>query len=104
VNLTAVANGGSKSNIDIGIGWGYRTSGGFTALLVAEFFPIKQPRDYFIEKYKNNDQQYTINNEVQTSVDLNDESIFYNKVAFSIGFKLCYTFDIVKRFADATSN
>ena len=69
-----------------------------------EFFGLKQPRNYFVEQYKTNDQQYIIGGETQTAIDINDNSIFKNEVMTSFGIKLAYTFDIVSRYSAASSN
>jgi len=93
-----------KTNIDAGFGIGYRTVGGFSVFAVVDFFSLRQPRDYFVNEFKSNDKVYTVNGEIQSSLDISDNAIFYDKLVTSIGFKFCYTFDIVNAFKKQSSN
>ncbi|HLV24337.1 MAG TPA: hypothetical protein VKY36_06115 [Moheibacter sp.] len=91
------ANSNLNNTVDLGFGLGWR-SDNFSAFLTMEFFSLKQPRDYFIKQYENNDRKYIIDDEIQTSIDTGDNSIFKNKVMTSFGIKLAYTFDIAKSY------
>ncbi|WP_434036328.1 hypothetical protein [Formosa sp. 4Alg 33] len=93
----ASANSNLSNTVDLGFGLGWR-SDNFSAFLTMEFFSLEQPRDYFINEYKTNDNQYIIGGEVQTAIDVNDNSIFKNKVMTAFGLKIAYTFDIVKNY------
>lgn len=97
VNLSTLADKGLSTSIDLGFGLGYR-AGPFSVLGTMEFFSVRQPRDYFISQFQNNTATYTVNNQVQTSFDINDNSVFISKPAVAFGLKFCYTFDIIKSF------
>jgi hypothetical protein len=97
VSLTKLSDNAFSNSVDLGLGAGYRT-GSFSVLGTVEFFSVRQPRQYFVEQFKDNKQPYIINGEIQTSIDVNDNSIFRSVVAVSFGIKFCYTFDIVKSF------
>lgn len=97
ISLTKLNDGTFTNNVDLGIGIGWR-SGDWLFLATADFFSVKQPRKYFIDQYQNNDKQYIINGQVQNSIDVNDNSIFSNKIVSSFGIKMCYTFNLTKTF------
>lgn len=97
----------SSSNIqntfsieNFGVGAGWKTLSGLSFFLTMEAFSIKQPRQWFITKYQNNDSPYILQvdgqPQTQTSIDVNDNNIFEKKYILGIGIKICYTFDIVK--------
>ena len=98
----ASANTNLNKTIDLGIGLGWR-SDSFSVFGTIEFFNLKQPREYFINEYGSNDKQYLIGGEVLTAIDVNDNSIFQNKVMTAIGIKLAYTFDIVKSYSNSAN-
>ena len=101
ISLSA-ANSNLGNTVDLGFGLGWR-SDSFSVFATMEFFGLKQPRNYFVEQYKTNDQQYIIGGETQTAIDINDNSIFKSEVMTSFGIKLAYTFDIVSRYSAASS-
>ena len=84
--------------VDFGIGIGHRTAGGVTLLLTGEFFSVNQPRQWFVDQFKDNNKQYVIGGSPQTTIDPTDNSIFTNKIVITFGFKVCYTFDIIKNY------
>lgn len=86
------------NTVDFGIGFGYRTASGFLAMVTAELFSVRQPRDWFVNKYKNNDSAYIIDNAIQKSIEIGNDNIFKNRNVITFGFKICYTFEIAKRF------
>ncbi len=96
----ASANSNLSNTVDLGFGLGWR-SDNFSVFATMEFFSLKQPRDYFINGYGTNNKQYIIGGEVQTAIDVNDNSIFKNKVMTSFGIKVAYTFDIVKSYSNS---
>jgi hypothetical protein len=98
----ASANSNLSNTVDLGFGLGWR-SDNFSVFATMEFFSLKQPRDYFINEYGTNDKQYIIGGEVQTAIDVNDNSIFKNKVMTAFGIKLAYTFDIVKSYSNSAN-
>lgn len=98
----ASANSNLNTTVDLGFGLGWR-SDNFSVFATMEFFGLQQPRDYFIEEFKGNDKKYIIAEEVQTSIDITDNSIFRTKVMTSFGIKLAYTFDIVSDYSSASS-
>lgn len=101
ISLSA-ANSNLGNTVDLGFGLGWR-SDSFSVFATMEFFSLKQPRNYFVEQYKTNDQQYIIGGETQTAIDINDNSIFKSEVITSFGIKLAYTFDIVSRYSAASN-
>jgi hypothetical protein len=84
--------------IDVGAGFGYKTVGGFLILATVDFFGVKQPRQWFVDEFKDKKLPYLVNGEIQNTIDVNDESIFKNKLVTTFGIKLCYTFDIIKDY------
>jgi len=68
-----------------------------------EWFSARQPRQWFIDEYKGNNKSYLVNGAQQASIDISDNNIFENKTINTIGFKFCYTFDVVKNYYDATN-
>jgi hypothetical protein len=103
INLSSLADKSLSTSIDLGLGLGYR-AGSFSVLGTMDFFSVRQPRDYFIEQYQDNKQIYTVNGQIQTAFDTNDNAIFKSKIAFALGLKFCYTFDIVRSFYKAAGD
>lgn len=102
IDLASI-NTTSNSSIDVGLGIGQRF-GSFAYLLTAEFFSVRQPRDYFITQYGNNNTSFKVAENIQTSIDLNDGSIFKSRKVVGVGFKLAYTFDIVRSYYTQSSS
>lgn len=96
----AAANSNLSNTVDLGMGLGWR-SDNFSVFATMEFFSLKQPRDYFIANYEGTNKPYIIGGETQNAIDVNDNSIFKNKVMTSVGIKLAYTFDIVKNYSNS---
>jgi hypothetical protein len=96
-SLNNLGSSNVSNTIDLGYGVGYR-SGNFSVFLTNEYFAIRQPRKYFIDLYKGNDKPYVINGQMQSAIDVNDNSIFKTAIGITLGIKLCYTFDIVKSY------
>ena len=90
-------NSNLSTTVDLGFGLGWR-SDNFSVFATMEFFSLNQPRDYFVNAFNTNDQQYVIGGEVQTAIDVNDNSIFKSQVMTSFGIKIAYTFDIVSNY------
>lgn len=88
---------------DFGFGLGYRFAGGVSIFATSEFFWVRQPRDWFADQFKANNAAYMVGGEVQKSIDLKDNNLFATKPTVTFGFKVCYTFDIVKRFITTTT-
>jgi hypothetical protein len=101
-DISSTSNGLS-SLIDMGLGLGWR-SDNFSIFMTYEFFSLRQPRDYFISTYKENNKQFILNTEIQNVIDPNDNSVFTDVVFTSFGIKLAYTFDIVSNFSSAKKN
>lgn len=89
----------SLSNFGFGAGWKFASGVGIYA--VYEMYSIKQPRQWFIDEFKNGDKEYKVNNYVQSSFSSDDNNIFRSKLIPSIGIKVCYSFDIIKSFASS---
>jgi hypothetical protein len=83
--------------VDLGFGIGWR-SGSFLIMATADFFSVKQPRQYFVDAYQGSNKAYVVNGETQTSIDVSDNSIFKNRIVSSFGIKFAYTFDIARSF------
>lgn len=86
--------------VELGIGIGWRW-GDFSLFLTYENLITRQPRDYFIEEYSSNDKNYTVDDEIQKSIDIDDDSIFTNKVLEAVGFKMVYSFGVIKSFSQS---
>ena len=110
VNLTKASDAQSFfSATDFGVGIGYKFVGSLMILGTIEFFSVNQPRDWFIEKYKSNDKNFSVpgtggTTNVQQSFDLNDSNIFRSRIIPTIGFKVCYTFDIIKTYTSLNTD
>lgn len=101
VSLTKINDNGFTNNVDLGFGIGWR-EGDCLLMATADFFSIRQPRQYFVDDYKDQNKTYNINGQPQTTIDVTNNNIFHNKVVASYGIKLCYTFNVAKRtFAEA---
>lgn len=98
--LSAV-NTTQSSPIDLGFGVGYR-SGAFTVLATADFFSLRQPKQSFIDKYQGKNLPYTINSQIQTSINTNEDGVYRSQKFTAIGIKIAYTFDIVKSYYSST--
>ncbi|TKC12677.1 hypothetical protein FA048_03395 [Pedobacter polaris] len=83
---------------DFGVGLGYKFAGNVLVMATSEFFGVRQPKEWFIAQYQTNDRQYNVNGLTQLSFDPNDNDVFRTKMMTTFGFKICYTFDIVKNF------
>lgn len=94
VNVDSLLNSSSFLQVDLGFGIGYRWNS-FTVMAAVDFFQSRQPRDYFIEQFSDGNSSYVVNQEVQTSIDYNDDSIFKSTVAISYGIKLCFNLDLL---------
>lgn len=105
IALTKATDTQSFFNIvDFGVGLGYKFANGFMIMGTLEWFSARQPRKWFIDEYKGNDKAYIVNGDEQVSIDKDDNDIFTNKIVNTIGFKFCYTFDIVKNFRSLSSS
>ncbi len=102
--LSVVKNSNLEDNFSLsnfGLGVGYKTVTGFGIYGVFELYSIKQPRQWFIDEFKNGDKVYKVNEEIQSSFSENDNNIFISKLVPSIGVKICYSFDIIRSFASS---
>jgi len=86
---------------NFGIGVGYKSVTGFGIYGFFEIYSIKQPKQWFIDEFRNGDKEYKVAGNVQSSFSSDDNNIFRNKLYPSIGIKVCYSFDIIKSFATA---
>jgi hypothetical protein len=99
IALSKTTNNQSFFNItDFGIGLGYKFAGNMMIMGTVEWSGVKQPKKWFINEFKNNDKPYLVNDSPQLSFDTNNTNVFETKIATTFGFKVCYTFDIVKNF------
>jgi hypothetical protein len=83
----------TTSPIDVGFGLGYRKDN-FLILLTTEFTPIRQPRQYFIDGYKDKNLPLILANssEPVRTISSDDNSLFVTKLYPSIGLKIAYSF------------
>ena len=99
INLTkATENQAAFSLSDFGFGVGWKFVEDIMVMCSIEWFSISQPKEWFIDKFKDINTVFSVNNAEQLSFDPNDKNLFENKVATSIGFKVCYTFNVIKKF------
>ena len=97
------ASSGINSTFDWGAGVGWRFSG-MSLLATVDFFTVKQPREYFLQEFGNNNKQYLIGTNVQTEISLNDNTLFKNKGISAFGVKLVIPFDILDNFTSKTKS
>lgn len=83
----------SSSPIDVGFGIGYRSSN-FLILGTVELTPLRTPRSYFVDQYKDKNIPLILagSTEPIRSINSADNSLFVNKVFPSIGIKIAYSF------------
>jgi hypothetical protein len=83
----------TSSPIDVGFGLGYRNSN-FLILGTLEFTPIRSPRTYFTDQFKDQNKTLVLAGakEPVRTISLDDNSIFVNRVYPSIGIKIAYAF------------
>lgn len=74
-----------NQKIDGGLGAGWRFSDNFSMLGSIEFNGIRQPRKYIIDQYVG--KQLVINEDVVTSVNIDDNRIFINKARLTFSLK-----------------
>lgn len=93
----------SFSLSNFGLGIGYKSVTGFGIYIVGEITSVKQPRQWFIDEFKDGNKSYEIYGQIQNAFSSSDESIFRNKLIPYVGIKACYTFDILKKFSSAVT-
>jgi len=83
----------SSSPIDVGFGLGYRKSN-LLILGTIELIPLSTPRQYIIDQYKDKNQQFVLSGSTEPirTINMNDNSIFVNKIFPAIGLKIAYSF------------
>jgi hypothetical protein len=83
----------TTSPIDVGFGLGYRKDN-FMILFTTEFTPIRQPRSYFIDAYKDKNLPLILANATEPvrTISSDDDSLFLTKLFPSIGLKIAYSF------------
>jgi hypothetical protein len=92
VNLLNFSEAGNGSifnkKIDGGLGLGYRINDDVLIALTYEMLSVRQPRDFLVNDFQN--KTVSINNEVVTKLDNNDDTFFTDKYLPSLSFKLVY--------------
>jgi hypothetical protein len=88
---------------DFGAGIGYRGAGGLSVFFTAEAFWVQQPRDWFVKQFKDGNAAYLVDGAPQKTIDLKNNNIFVSKPVITFGFKLAFTFDIIKSFTSSVS-
>jgi hypothetical protein len=83
----------SSSPIDVGFGLGYRNSN-FLILGTLELTPLRTPRTYFIEQYKDKNLPLILSGSTEPvrTISTDDDALFMNRVFPSIGIKIAYSF------------
>lgn len=86
-----------ESQRNLGFGLGYRKSN-FLILATLEFTSIRTPRDYFIDRYRDNNLVLIPAGETEplTTISKDDDQIFHNKIFSSLGIKIAYAFGNAK--------
>lgn len=98
VNVFNISFSGQQMNsvspIDVGFGLGYRKNG-LCVLATCEFTPIKQPRKYFLDAYKDKNRQLFYDNSTVpvTEISDDDNNLFTNRLIPAIGVKVAYAFN-----------
>jgi hypothetical protein len=92
VSLSTISG---STSLDWGAGLGYRFIG-VSLLGTVEFFNVKQPKQYFIDQFKDKNLPLVVNNNIQTDISTSDNSIFRNKGIASFGIKLVVPIDVLK--------
>ncbi|SMG24085.1 hypothetical protein [Arenibacter troitsensis] len=104
LNQVSDSEQGFFNMVDFGVGLGWKFSGSMMIMGTVEFFNVRQPKEWFIEEYGKNNKQFLVENAPQISFDSSDDNIFKNQMATTIGFKICYTFDIIKSYIGQNGN
>jgi hypothetical protein len=83
----------STSPINIGLGLGWKKND-FLILMSYEFTPQRQPRNYFINEYKDKNKPLFLSGtqEPVKTININDDALFYTKLYQFIGIKIAYSF------------
>lgn len=101
IALTSATENQSFFNMtDFGVGIGYKFAEKVMIMATMEWLSVRQPRQWFITEFEGNNKAFLINESPQLSFDLTDNNIFETKIATTFGFKICYTFDIIKNFKE----
>lgn len=102
IALTKATENQSFFNMtDWGIGIGYKFAGSLMLMGTVEWLSARQPKEWFISEYGNNNKAYIVNNAPQIAFDINDDSIFRTKIITTFGFKVLYTFDVIKSYTNS---
>ena len=102
ISLSKLSDTGLGSTVDLGMGLGWR-SGNFSIFGTVEFFSLRQPREYFIDQFRDNNKPYIVNGQTQTSISTNDNDVFKSPITTALGIKIAYTLDVVKNFTKEAS-
>lgn len=97
ISLTKLNDNSFTNSVDLGLGCGYRY-GDWLFMATADFFSIRQPRQYFVDEYKDQNKPFVINGQTQTTIDVANNNIFRNTLVASFGVKICYAFSLAKSF------
>lgn len=83
----------TTSPIDVGFGLGYRNDK-FLILGTLEFTPMRAPRKYFIDDFRDTDKTLVLSGaqEPVRTISIEDDTLFTNKIFVSIGVKVAYAF------------
>jgi len=97
ISLTKLNDNGFTNSVDLGFGIGWR-EGDFLIMATVDFFSIRQPRQYFVDQFKDKNTTYVVNGQTQNTVDITNNNIFHNVIVPSVGIKMCYAFNLTKSF------
>lgn len=85
-----------NQQIDGGLGIGYELNENIFILGTFEFLSVKQPREYFVNQYKDKNSQVIIDGAPLKSLNYDDTSIFTNKYIPSISVKVVFGLALTK--------
>jgi hypothetical protein len=89
-----------NQKIDGGLGIGYEFNENIFVIGTFEFLSVKQPRDYFVNQYKDKNKQLLIEGSPLKTLNYDDKNIFTDKYVPAISLKLVFGLALTKRGND----
>lgn len=93
-----------NQKIDGGLGIGYEFNENIFVIGTFEFSSVKQPRDYFINQYRDKNKQLIIDGNPLKTFNYDDANIFTDKYMPAISLKLVFGLALTKRGNDNNTN
>jgi len=103
LGLNSSGNVALARSVDFGIGIGKRW-GPLSIYVTGEMYTLRQPRQYFIDRYRDSNAIYSIAGEIQSSIDLADNTIFTNNQFVAVGMKVAFSFGVIRSFIQEINN